>query len=130
MFGLTQETFFALIVGTVFFVQFLFKQLRRKAEEMRPEAQPEADTQSASTPAPLLVNRLGTPATASDAYNAAEELRTIPPTVVPTDSRVAGPRRRRFSRQALMPDRRAVQDAVVISTIFQSCHALKPHDAR
>lgn len=130
MFGLTQETLFALIIGTVFIAQFLFKQLRRKAEEMRPETQPEADAQSAPTPAPLLANRSNTPATAVDAYNAAEELRTIPSPVVSTVSRVAGPHRRRFSRQALMPDRRAVQNAVVISTILQRCHAHKPHDAQ
>ncbi|MDO9507017.1 MAG: hypothetical protein Q8S92_02385 [Hydrogenophaga sp.] len=127
MFGLTQETFFALIVGTVFIAQFLFKQLRRKAEEMQPETQPEADAQSAPTPVPLLTNRSETPAIAVDAYKVVEELRTIPSPVVSTVSRVAGPRRRRFSRQALMPDRRAVQDAVVVSTILKPCHAHKPH---
>lgn len=34
---------------------------------------------------------------------------------------------RRFSRAALMGDRRAVQDAVVIAAILRPCHAHKPY---
>lgn len=37
-------------------------------------------------------------------------------------------RARRFSRAALMGDRRAVQDAVVIAAILRPCHAHKPYE--
>ncbi|MBS3916063.1 MAG: hypothetical protein KGZ31_00040 [Sulfuritalea sp.] len=39
-------------------------------------------------------------------------------------------RRRRFSRGALMGNRREVQNAVVIATILGPCRAFEPHDVR
>lgn len=40
------------------------------------------------------------------------------------------PRRRRFSKGALMGNRREVQNAVVIATILGPCRAFEPHDVR
>ncbi len=40
------------------------------------------------------------------------------------------PRRRRFSRGALMGSRREVQNAVVIATILGPCRAFEAHDVR
>jgi hypothetical protein len=40
------------------------------------------------------------------------------------------PRRRRFSRGALMGNRREVQNAVVIATILGPCRTFEPHDIR
>jgi hypothetical protein len=40
------------------------------------------------------------------------------------------PRRRRFSRGALMGSRREMQNAVVIATILGPCRTFEPHDLR
>lgn len=116
--GLPQELLFALLFGAVLLVQLLYRALRRKAASM--QEQPEAEVPpaaAASTPAP--------PDT--DAHPAAA--RMAAPTPAPT--RVAPltlPRVRRYSRAALMPDRRAVQDAIVIAAILQPCHANRARD--
>ena len=43
---------------------------------------------------------------------------------------LAGRRSRRFSRSALMGNRREVQNAIVIATILGPCRAYEPHDIR
>jgi len=49
-----------------------------------------------------------------------------PPRAVPAPARRTA---RRFSRRALMGNRRAVQDAVVIAAILGPCRAYQPHDS-
>ena len=53
--------------------------------------------------------------------------RSAPPGASPA---LAARRLRRFSRKALMANRRDVQNAIVIATIMGPCRAFEPHDVR
>lgn len=128
--GLTQEAFLALMVGVAFLAQFLFRYLRQKAEETRPPVPPEEGPHSTSTPEPFSTARVKRPANSRAVYKPVEDLSAVPSSVADNVSQIALARPRRFSRAGLMPDRRAVQDAVVIAAILQPCHAHRPHDAR
>ena len=125
MFNLPQELVFALIFGAVLLVQFLMKWLRRQSvpteadadadAEFEPEPEPESGTLAQTPPVdelppPMLVP----PARPSPAV----------PRAGPAPATRAS---RRFSRSALMTNRRAVQDAVVIATILGPCRAYRPH---
>jgi hypothetical protein len=106
--------FFALIVGTVLLVRFLYKQLRRKAASVKAEA----EIPAASLPLRVAIKQAAT-AQPDAAAPRARSAQVLP---------LARTRARRFSRAALMPDRRAVQAAVVIAAILQPCHAHRPHN--
>ena len=121
MFNLPQELIFALIFGAVLLVQFLMKRLRRQSvpteadAEFEPEPESECGTLAQTPPVdelppPMLVP----PARPSPAV----------PRAGPAPATRAS---RRFSRSALMTNRRAVQDAVVIATILGPCRAYRPH---
>jgi len=89
----------------------------------RPSPQ-QASRQQSQRPAPQPRTRAPAhPAAASSEPDAFD-----PPPAASADN-APYPRRRarRFSRAALMGDRRAVQDAVVLATILRPCHAHKPH---
>lgn len=108
--GLSLELFFVLIFGAILLVQFLYRQLRRKAASMQAEHEaevPPAAVASRVVPAAATPRHVAAPM-------AATPMRLAPRTL---------PRARRYSRDALMPDRRAVQDAIVIAAILQPCHA-------
>lgn len=49
---------------------------------------------------------------------------------VPRDASRAAPAHRRFSRGALMGNRRAVQNAMVITAVLGPCRTFEPHDIR
>lgn len=118
--GLPQELLFALLFGAVLLVQLLYRALRRKAASMREE--PEAEVPpaaAASTPAPASPDTAARPAAARIAAPTPAPTRVAPRTL---------PRAHRYSRAALMPDRRAVQDAIVIAAILQPCHANRARD--
>jgi hypothetical protein len=122
-----QELYFALIFGAVLLVQFLYKQVRKRPEWMQapggledsvdagqPPSAPERTLpQARSTERP----RAYFPATPSTPMIAAAQRTAYR----------AGGHSRRFSRFSLIPDRRAVQDAVVIATLLGPCHALRRH---
>ena len=121
MFNLPQELVFALIFGAVLLVQFLMKWLRRQSVPTEADAdaefepEPESGTLAQTPPVdelppPMLVP----PARPSPAV----------PRAGPAPATRAS---RRFSRSALMTNRRAVQDAVVIATILGPCRAYRPH---
>ncbi len=107
--GLSQELVIVLIFGAILLAQFLYKQLRRKAASMQEELEAEEP--------PVAVAPAVMPAAAPRAVAA-------PKRVAPR----AAPRARRYSRAALMPDRRAVQDAIVIAATLQPCHANRARD--
>lgn len=131
MSGLPQELFFALVFGAVLLVQFLYKRLSRKAASRQLEAEP-------ATPAlPLPSTEARThaaPAEAGsdDATGTFEARPTFPAARDASQARTSQSspptwrRARRFSRTALMPDRHAVQNAIVIAAILQPCHAHRP----
>lgn len=113
--GFPQELFIALVFGAILLVQFLYKQLRRKAASMQANLEAEAP--------PAAVSSTAAPAAAA--------LRPVAAPMASAPMRVAPrtlPRVRRYSRDALMPDRRAVQDAIVIAAILQPCHANRARD--
>lgn len=109
--GLSQELVIGLIFGAILLVQFVYKQLRRKAlASMQTEP-------GAEVPPAAMVSTVA-PAAAAPRPAAAPmrvAARTLPPA-------------RRYSRAALMPDRRAVQDAIVVAAILQPCHANRARD--
>ena len=115
MHGLPQELFFALLFGAVLLVQFLYRALRRKAQSMQEELEAKVPAVAvASTVVPTAAPRsVAAPFASSSIRVGARSL----------------PRARRYSRAALMPDRRAVQDAIVVAAILQPCHANRAGDS-
>ena len=116
--GFSQEIVFVVLAGAVLLIQLLVKVLRRKTPSMPAEVVTEPTAVSA-------------PERVVDVPFAVPVSRT-PPELQALRPRPMQPVRaggvRRFSRAALLGDRRAVQDAVVLATILQPCHALRPHE--
>lgn len=119
--ALPQELFFILIFGAVLLVQFLYRQLVKRPEWMPPPGTLE-DSVDAAQPAPEPA-----PSRTLAHARATERPKSPVSDPAPRTAYRAGRRPRRFSRASLMPDRRAVQDAVVIATILGPCHALRKH---
>jgi hypothetical protein len=142
--GVPQELIFV-VVGAALLLQFLLRQWRRSvaaaadadrlklaaAAEARqpPEPEPESTPVSVDQPQPGVAVPLwvATPP---------PELGPVPmprPMRGPSINAIDGlpPRRstHRYSRAALMPDRRAVRKAFVINAILQPCHAHRPPGA-
>jgi len=129
--GLPQEIFVVLLFGAVLLVQFLYRQLRRKALAMqtRDEEQPEpAAMPQPTSPMPERTSRKG----AGIAQRGELAQGAAPASPGPPAAAIRTPRTRhragRFSRTALMPDRSAVQSAIVIAAVLQPCHAHRPHE--
>jgi len=134
MSGFPQELVFVIVFGAIMLAQFLYRQLRGKVASMQVElelqeqqqqrAQAQAEAAAVllrAQPGPVQTEAvdsppavLASPATPAAAARYASQL---PP------SR----HQRRFSRQGLLADRRAVQDAIVIAAIMQPCHAQRPY---
>lgn len=127
-----QELVFVLIFGAVWLAQLLYRWLRRGVAALPQETESETETRAETNmqipPAHMKAEPRPLPARAAEVLEpvlmsrpaaVAQAARALPP---------AGSRARRFSRVALMPDRRAVQDAVVIAAILQPCHAQRSHD--
>jgi hypothetical protein len=123
--ALPQELFFILIFSAVLLVQFLYKQLVKRPEWMQPPGTLEDSVDAAQpAPAPAPSRTLSHPRSAERPK--APSPAPVPTPAPPTAHR-AGWRPRRFSRTSLMPDRRAVQDAVVVAALLGPCHALRKH---
>jgi hypothetical protein len=129
-----QELVFVLVFGAVVLAQFFFRQLRRRAALMQAELEPQARAQAEAAatatatatatavllkiePKPAQTNAVGLP----QAVQAPRASRVAAETY-------ASRQPRRFSRQNLMADRRAIQDAIVIAAIMQPCHAQRPYN--
>jgi len=114
-----QELIFFLLFGAVLLLQLLYKHWRGKAEGMQAPGAPQEPDQA--TAAPPMPARPFAPASTNGPQ----------PTATPAPAVRLSPlvrrRQRRFSRADLMPDRRAVQDAIVIAAILSPCHAQRPH---
>lgn len=124
--GFPQEWVIALIFGAVLLVQFLYKQLRKKAAARQAQAQSGIENQA--TPVSRKASPTPMQADTAVALNPVAAPWAAPTAVAARALPLAWPRRRRFSRPGLMPDRRAVQDAIVIAAILRPCHAHRPHD--
>lgn len=121
-----QELLIPLLFGAVLLVQFLYKQLRRRALLMQPQNVPQAETRAVAVP--QAHTRSPAKAHPTEAPQAIEELRTVPTAPPPRASSQNWRHAGRFSRLRLMHDRRAIQDAIVIATILRPCHARRPHE--
>ncbi len=152
MSGLPQELIFVIVV-VVMLVQFMLKQWRKNVDpaprERGPDAEEEAaaaaaelqyQTQPQSQPQPQLPPVM--PEQQRPEAAVPRLLVNLPPLRGPVQPRTpprtartatkAQPSRQapsRYSRAALMPNRRAVRQAFVINAILQPCHAHRPPDA-
>jgi hypothetical protein len=146
MSGFPQELVVVLVFGAILLVQFLYRLLRRKAALMQAELEPQAQAQAQA----LAQARAQAQAQAQAQAAAAAVLLSAEPGPVQSGAvvlpgalalpvtrtaaaRYASLRQRsqhprRFSRQDLMPDRRALRDAIVIAAIVQPCHAQRPYN--
>ena len=139
--GSTLELVFLAIFGLVTLFQFVRNYLRGKAAKARQaqgmrdaldaqDAQAGAASPPSATPLPTEWGRtveeaaveVGPPAPLSR-----QGASHAPPAPHVGSVPYARRRVRRFSRAALMGDRHAVQDAVVIAAILRPCHAHKPY---
>jgi hypothetical protein len=117
------ELVLALIFGMVLLVQFVSKKLRRTAQLIQAQNAPPAEARPAAPPpASMRIPARAEPGQAQriKALRDASSDSAVPASVHLW--RPAG----RFSRPSLMPDRHAVQNAVVIATILGPCHAQQP----
>ena len=114
--NLPEELIYVLVFGAILLVQYLMKRLA-------PQPQP-------SLPQDGLVAEIAEQEQAA--------LQHVPVAVALKNSSDRSPPRgtaraapqRRFSRQALMSNRREVQNSIVIATIIGPCRAFEPHDVR
>ena len=114
--GLPEELIYVLIFGAILLVQYLMKRFGPQQQPQPPQDEPEpelpAQEQAAAQVSPAA---------------AASDVRF---------GRSGGPgastalAQRRFSRKALMGNRRDVQNAIVIAAILGPCRAYEPHDIR
>ena len=114
--GLPEELIYVLIFGAILLFPYLMKRFGPQQPPQSPQDEPvpEIPEQEQATPETSPVS------TASDIrFGRSEVPSAFPP--LP---------RRRFSRSALMGNRRDVQNAIVIATILGPCRAYEPHDVR
>lgn len=121
-----QELFMILIFGAIWLGQFLYSLLRRMVATMRAETA--SGTVIQSMPDHVNVGPTPVQADTADAPVPVATPQAKPNTVAARALSSARPHPRRFSRRGLMPDQRAVQDAIVIAAVLQPCHAHQPHD--
>jgi len=113
--NLPEELIYVLVFGAILLFQYLMKRFGPKQQKSpQDEPVPEIPEQEQAAPETSLVS------TASDIRFGRSG--------APSASTALA--QRRFSRRALMGNRRDVQNAIVIATILGPCHAFEPHDIR
>ena len=114
--NLPEELIYVLIFGAILLVQYLMKRFAPQPQPSspRPEPAPEIAEQK-------LAAFEGSPG--SGAFD---------PRFGRSPKRGAAPAspRPRFSRKALMANRRDVQNSIVVATIIGPCRAFEPHEVR
>jgi hypothetical protein len=131
MSGFPQELVFVVVFGAILLAQFFFRQLRKWAALERAELEPQARARAAAAANTVLLKAEPKPAR-TDVVGSPQAVRAPRATPVAAETYASlRPRSwqpRRFSRQNLMADRRAIQDAIVIEAIMQPCHAQRPYN--
>ena len=123
-----QELVFFVLFGAVLLFQALRRRVRQRAaaptrtEVLDAPAEAPADALPA---APEAAGWLGSPPPPRPPRPSAPRRAVARPTAA--DEGLI--RRRRFSRHALLADRRSLQDAIVTAEILRPCRAQRPHDA-
>ena len=116
--SLPVELLYALFFGVILLVQYIMKRFGPQQQEQPPPPLEEPDPElSAREQAPAQVFR---EAAAADVRFDRSAAPGFPPALA----------ERRFSRRALMGNRRDVQNAVVIAAILGPCRAFEPHEVR
>ena len=130
--NIPEELIYVLIFGVILLVQYLMKRFG-------PQPQPDAAPQKAPLPQdkPAAQDEF-----LEDIWGRAPAVPAVSPVAAASDIgfgraeapdatvTLPGSRSRRFSRRALMGNRREVQNAIVIATILGPCRAYEPHDSR
>jgi hypothetical protein len=113
-----------LLFGAFVLVQILRSRRRSKARraKIEPVAAPEAEMQTQVEP------EAQTPVQSPWTPTLVEGPRQRAAAQAPSEQAPVRPSTRRFSRSALMGDRRSLQDAIVVATILGPCRAKRPHD--
>ena len=114
--GLPEELIYVLIFGVIVLVQYLMKRFGPQPQPPSPQDEPVPEIPEQEQAAPV-----------TSMVSAASDIR-FGRSGAPSAS-TALPQRR-FSRKALMGNRRDVQNAIVIATILGPCRAHEPHDIR
>ena len=130
--NIPEELIYVLIFGAILLFQYLMKRFG-------PQQQPDEAPQEAPLPQekPAAQEEF-----LPDIWGRAPAVPAVSPVTAASDIRfgrseapgatvmLPGRRSRRFSRRALMGNRREVQNAIVIATILGPCRAYEPHDIR
>ncbi|MBI2292833.1 MAG: hypothetical protein HYU73_21450 [Betaproteobacteria bacterium] len=130
--NIPEELIYVLIFGAILLFQYLMKRFG-------PQQQPDEAPQEAPLPQekPAAQEEF-----LPDLWGRAPAVPAVSPVAAASDIRfgrseapgatdtLPGRRSRRFSRSALMGNRREVQNAIVIATILGPCRAYEPHDNR
>ena len=114
--GLPEELIYVLMFGVVLLLQYLMKRFGPQPQPPSPQEEPEPEIPEGEQAAPE-----------TSPVSAASDIR-FGRSGAPGAS-AAFPQRR-FSRRALMGNRRDVQNAVVIAAILGPCRAFEPHEVR
>ena len=127
--NLPEELIYVLVFGAILLFQYLMKRFG-------PQQQPDEAPQEAPLPQekPTAQEEF-----LPDIWGRAPAVPAVSPVAAASDirfGRSGAPgastalAQRRFSRKALMGNRRDVQNAIVIATILGPCRAYEPHDIR
>jgi len=97
--------------------------------ELEPQARAQAAAAAAAAATAVLLKAEPKPAQ-TNAVGSPQAVRAprAAPVAAETNASLRPQHSRRFSRQNLMADRRAIQDAIVIAAIMQPCHAQRPYN--
>jgi hypothetical protein len=115
------ELLLALFVAGFWLMQWLYKAMQRKSMPVPRQDDPLQDYPPLASDFPPWSTEVAPTA-------AIPQATTKPRPAMGAPGRKAlRTRRHRFSRQGLMPNRRAVQQAVVLAAILNPCHAHRPH---
>ena len=116
--NLPEELIYVLIFGAVLLVQFLMKRLVPQPQPQPSSPQDELVAETAEQKQAALQDSPGSAASVTG-FGRSLPRRTV----------LAAPRHR-FSRKALLANRRDVQNAIVVATIMGPCRAFEPHEVR
>ena len=114
--NLPEELIYGLIFGAVLLVQYLMKRFVPQPQPSSPQ-----DELVAETAEPSQAALQDSPGSAAVDTGFGRSL--------PRRTALAAPGHR-FSRKALLANRRDVQNAIVIATIIGPCRAFEPHEVR
>ena len=114
--GLPEELIYVLIFGAILLVQYLMKRFAPQLLPPSPQDEPDPEIAEQEQAAPEI-----SPASAASDTRFGRSALPGASAALP---------QRRFSRRALMGNRREVQNAIVIAAILGPCRAYEPHDIR